>query len=208
MTHNPQYTMTTVAVIKKLAFEWTETMMKEQKTLTKPGSISFLLFGEKPSEQSINIKCGRLGEFIAKELIKATPGFELLQCGVQNVGGKNKDVDLAFKNALTNTVYYRELKGNVELDTEKIPATIAKCKEVETSLKIAHPDYVIDVGILNWSVYNRSILTSGLTNIKSFEKNGVKIEHMGDFFAIIGVDWPEQDYYLYFREIGNKIKGC
>jgi len=200
--------MATIALIKQLAIEWTEAMMKDKKTLTKPGSIGYLLFGEKLSEQSINIKCGRLGEFIAKELIKATPGFELLQCGVQNIGGKNKDVDLVFKNDLSKTVYYRELKGNVELDTEKIPATIAKCKEIEASLKMTHTDYVIDVGILNWSVYNRTILTSGLANIKAFEKSGVKIEHMGDFFTIIGVDWPEQDYYLYFREVGDKIKEC
>lgn len=197
-----------VSHIKEIGMEWVETMMKDKKTLTKPGSINYLLFGEKPSDQSINIKCGRLGEFIAKEFIKNTPNFELLLCGVQNVSGKNKDVDLAFKNTVSNIVYYRELKGNIELDTEKIPATIAKCKEIETSLKIAHPDCSVDSGILNWSVYSRTILKSGLNNIKAFEKEGIKIDHMGDFFAIIDVDWPEQDYYLYFREIGDKIKEC
>jgi len=30
-----------------------------------------------------------------------------------------------------NKIIYRELKGNIELDTEKLPATIAKCKEIE-----------------------------------------------------------------------------
>jgi hypothetical protein len=199
---------TTVALIKKLGMEWVETMMKDKTTLTKPGSISFLLFGQKPSDQSINIKCGRLGEYITKELVKATPGFELLLCGVQDISGKNKDIDLVFKNFETNILYYRELKANIELDTEKVQATIAKCKEIETSLKNRHPGYIVNTGILNWSVYNRSILKSGLSHIKTFEKDGIKIDHMEDFFAIIGLDWPEQDYYLYFREIGDKIKEC
>ncbi len=195
-----------VAHIKKLAIEWVEVMMKDKKTFTKPGSINYLLFGEKLSDQSINVKCGKLGEFITKELIKNTPNFELLVCGVQNVSGKNKDVDLAFKNTSTNTVYYRELKGNIELDTEKIPATIEKCKLIETSLKLSHPECTVNSGILNWSVYDRCFLKSGLRNIRAFERNGVKIDHMCDFFAIIAVDWPEQDYYHYFREIGEKIK--
>ena len=29
---------------------------------------------------------------------------------------------------------------------------------------------------------------------------------MEDFLNIIDINWNEDDYYLYFREIGNKIK--
>ena len=49
----------------------------------------------------------------------------------------------------------KQIKGNIELDTEKLPATISKCKEIEQSLKEKYEDYKIDCGILNWSVYNR-----------------------------------------------------
>ena len=66
-------------------------------------------------------------------------------------------------------------------------------------------DYKIDCGILNWSIYNRKILNKGLSNIKKFEDNGIKINHMEDFLKIIEVLWIEEDYYIFFREIGNKI---
>ena len=113
---------------------------------------------------------------------------------------------MIFKNIKTKTIYYRELKGNIELDTEKLPATINKCKEIQNSLKTTYPDYIIDFGILNWSVYNKKILTAGLSNIKTFEQGGIKIDHMEDFLNIINVFWNEDDYYLYFREIGTKIR--
>lgn len=119
---------------------------------------------------------------------------------------KKKDVDLIFKDEINKIIYYRELKGNIELDTEKLPATMTKCKEIENSLKATYLDYIIDCGILNWCVYNRKILTTGISNIKTFENGGIKIDHMEDFLNIINVYWNEDDYYSYFREIGTKIR--
>jgi hypothetical protein len=192
--------------IKQKCIIWVEKMLEGELTYTKPGSISYLLYGEKPSEQSINIKIGRLGEFMSKELIRSNPNLQLLDCGVQKIGDKKKDVDLIFKDESKKIIYYRELKGNIELDTEKLPATISKCKEIENSLKSTYLEYNINCGILNWSVYNRKILTAGLSNIKTFEKGGIKIDHMEDFLNIINVSWDENDFNLYFREIGNKTK--
>ncbi len=192
--------------IKQLGIIWVDEALEGELTLTKHGSISYLLYGEKPSEQSINIKLGRLGEFLSKELIKTNNNLELLNCGIQKINNKKKDVDLIFKDEINKIIYYRELKGNIELDTEKLPATITKCKEIENSLKSTYLDYTIDCGILNWSVYNRKILTAGLSNIKTFENGGIKIDHMEDFLNIINVYWNEDDYYSYFREIGTKIR--
>lgn len=190
--------------IKQIGMNWVDNVLEGELTLTKPGSISYLLYGERPSEQSMNIKFGRLGEFLSKELIKTNHTLELLNCGVQKINDKKKDVDLIFKDEVNKIIYYRELKGNIELDTEKLPATITKCKEIENSLKTTYLDYTIDCGILNWSVYNRKILTAGLSNIKTFENGGIKIDHMEDFLKIIGVLWAEEDYYTYFNEIGKK----
>jgi hypothetical protein len=195
-----------VEQVKQLGFDWVDKVLESKLTLTKPGSISHLLYGEKPSEQSINIKLGKLGEFLSKELININNKLELLNCGVQIINDKRKDVDLIFKDETNKIIYYRELKGNIELDTEKLPATIAKCKEIENALKINYSNYKINCGILNWSVYNRVILTAGLSNIKTFENGGIKIDHMEDFLQIINVFWNENDYYSYFRQIGSKIK--
>jgi len=195
-----------LAEIKQKCIIWVEKMLEGELTYTKPGSISYLLYGQKPSEQSINIKLGRLGEFMSKEFIMANPNLKLLDCGVQKIGDKKKDVDLIFKDELNKMIYYRELKGNIELDTEKLPATISKCNEIEDSLKNTYQDYTINCGIVNWGVYNRKILTTGLSNIKTFETGGIKIEHVEDFLQIINICWNEDDYYSYFREIGNKIR--
>jgi hypothetical protein len=195
-----------IAEIKQNGISWTEKMLEGDITYTKPGSISYLLYGGKPSEQSINIKLGRLGEWLSKELISANPNLKLLKCGVQKINDKRKDVDLLFEDKENKIIYFRELKGNIELDTEKLPATISKCKEIEYALKIEYVDYHIDCGVLNWSVYNRKILTAGLSNIKTFENGGIKINHMNEFLEIINVVWNEDDYYAYFREIGAKIR--
>ena len=195
-----------IEVLKNKCNLWIEQILKGDLTLTKHGSISYLLYGAKPSEQSINIKLGHLGEFISKELIKTNDELELLHCSVQQINNKKKEVDLIFKNIKTKTIYYRELKGNIEPDTEKLPATINKCKEIENSLKTTYPDYIINFGILNWSVYNREILSAGLSHIKTFEKGGVKVDHMSDFLHIVNIDWSEDDFYSYFREIGTKIR--
>ena len=192
--------------IKQRGMIWVDKILEGDLTNTKPGSISHLIYGEKPSEQSINIKLGKFGEYLSKELINSNHNLELLTCGVQKINSNKKDVDLIFKDNVNKIIYYRELKGNIELDTEKLPATITKCKEIENSLKTTYLDYTINCGILNWSVYNRKILTAGLSNIKTFENGGIRVDHMGDFLNIINVYWSEDDYYSYFREIGSKIK--
>ena len=54
--------------VKKLGVKWIDKILEKEITYTKAGSISYLLYGKKPSEQSINIKIGYFGEFISKEL--------------------------------------------------------------------------------------------------------------------------------------------
>jgi hypothetical protein len=195
-----------ISLVKTLSNQWVEeNIFNGKTTYTKPGSITYLLYGAKPSEQSINIKFGHYGEFLAKELIKTKEQFELLTCGVQQVNDKKKDVDLIWLDKINKIIYYRELKGNIELDTEKLPATIQKCKEIEQSLTSKYPDCSINYGVFNWSIYNRKNLTAGLTHIKLFELNEVKIDHMEDFLQILDISWNEADWELYFRNIGTKI---
>ena len=121
MTKNNQFAYMSDECINSImekGEKWVDNMLVGE--LTRPGSISHLLYGSKPSEQSINIKLGKFGEFLSKELINSTSNLKMLQCGVQKINDKKKDVDLLFKNEVTKTIYYRELKGNIELDTEKL----------------------------------------------------------------------------------------
>jgi hypothetical protein len=56
-----------IAEIKQKGIIWVNKMLECNLTYTKYGSISYLLYGSRPSEQSINIKIGRLGEFLSKK---------------------------------------------------------------------------------------------------------------------------------------------
>lgn len=99
--------------IKQTGIEWVQNMLNSDMTYTKPGSLSFLLHGKRPSEQSISIKMGRFGEFLTKEMIKRKDNLELLTCGIQQINNKKKDVDLIFKDETNKIIYYRELKANI-----------------------------------------------------------------------------------------------
>ena len=56
--------------IKLKGISFVKNISTQYITYTKPGSVQYLLHGPEPSNQSINIKLGKLGELIAKELVK------------------------------------------------------------------------------------------------------------------------------------------
>jgi len=187
-------------LIKQKGRLWIENKSKDKITYTKLGSLNYLFYGKRISEQSKFIKLGKFGEYFTKELISLNKNLELMNCGIQKINNKNIDVDLIFKDNLNKIIYYRELKGNIELDTEKLPATINKCNEINSYLKNKY-DYNINYGILNWSIYNRNNVN--ITTINIFEKNGIKIDHFEDLINIIQIDWNENEFYDYFIELGK-----
>lgn len=177
---------------------------------TAPGSLKHYLWGTQPSEQSVVIRFGRIGEDICKHMVSISPNnLELLQCGVKLIDtkGKKKDFDLVFKDLTTNTVYLRELKGNIELDTEKLPATFDKIRnDLKPQLQKDHPGATIDIGILNWSVFEREELNSGLYHIKKCEDNGVPVEHMKEFSLLTGIVMTSTDWKKLGRDLGAMVK--
>lgn len=176
---------------------------------TEPGSLKYLLFGSQPSEQSVSIKMGKVGEELFKLIIIVSPNIELIDCGIQymETAKKKKDIDLAWICMITKTIYIRELKANIELDTEKLPATFEKIKNTIVPHMIEkYPGYKVDYGILNWSIYSRGDITRTLTHIKTCEDHGVKVDHVKDFLETVNFDWNNDDYIKFFRSIGIKFK--
>ena len=177
--------------------------------MTRPGSVNYLMHGSRPSVQSVNIKMGKFGEKIPQYIIENSPNLELLKCGVQCIDKKNKikkDLDLLWKDDIQKIIYYREAKGNIELDSEKLPATIDKVEEIlNTYIKQTYPDYKIDIGVFNWSIYNRDNLQIGLSHIKKCEDRGIKVEHMGDMMNLLNFEWTEDNYNSFFRNVGKRI---
>lgn len=190
--------------IKTNGLSWIETLLKNIETKTKPGSIAYLLYGEIVSEQSINIKLGKFGEYLTREIIQSNNQLEILKCGIQKLSINNKDVDLIWKNNSNNTIYYRELKANINLDTEKLPATIKKCLEIDEHIKTTYADYNINSGILNWSIYDEDITSNYIK--KKIASSNLVLDNMQSFLKTVDIEWPKDDYYTYFRAIGDKIK--
>jgi hypothetical protein len=199
--------MATQEEIEKFIMHKCKIIKDKEMTRTQPGSIKYLMFGSEPSEQSLSIKMGKVGEEMIKKIITDIDDLELLTCGVQCIDpntGKNKDLDLIWINKTTKTIYYREVKGNIELDTEKLPATIDKIDEIiNTHISPNYPDYTIDIGVFNWSIYNRNPLKKGLTHIKKCEDKDIKVEHPEDLFKLLNFNWDEENYYKFFRKVGE-----
>jgi len=188
--------------------QWIKTnILQEISTQTKPGSLTYLMFGPQPSRQSVSIKLGYFGEYLCKEIIQKNPKLTLLTCGVQLMDQKKKDIDLIWVNPETQTVYVRELKGNIELDTEKLPATFQKMTEkLLPFVQQKYPGHTIDIGVLNWGVYGRDELTKGLKQIKTCEEHGVKVDHWSDFCTLVELDCSKETYYDYMHQMGTLIK--
>jgi hypothetical protein len=191
--------------VKEFGIKWVNThILMSTVTQTRPGSIAYLLYGEKPSIQSTYIKFGHFGEAI----IKINPDLELLQCGVQCIDDKkkNKDIDLIWLDKIRKKIYIREAKGNLELDTEKLPATFKKITDdLMPFIRDKYPEFDVNIGILNWSVYTRNELSKCISHIKKCEMNGVKVDHWSDFCNLVGFVWSKDDYYTYMREFGRML---
>ena len=182
-------------------------ILQDLRTLTKPGSLSYLMFGPQPSRQSISIKLGYFGEYLCKEIIKRNPDLSLLTCGLHLMEEKKQDIDLLWVNPSKQTVYVRELKGNIELDTEKLPAMFNKIKETLLPfVQEKYPGHTINVGVLNWGVYSRDELTKGIKQIHACEQNGVKVDHWADFCELVDLQCTQEEYYDYMHEMGTLIK--
>lgn len=196
--------------VKKKAMQWIDNLLHSVLSEnTKPGSLQHLFYGERISHQSVNIKLGHFGEFLLKELVKTRHHLQLFQTGIMLVNQRTRDIDFLFLDTTENPqiLYYRELKGNIELDSEKTKATVEKCKDIASYLAVEYPSFKLDCGILNWSIYKREDLApSFCKNIKAFEKENVKVEHMVDFLENIKLKWLEEDFYFFFRQLGEKIQ--
>jgi hypothetical protein len=179
---------------------------KIKHTKTKPGSLKHLLFGVEISRQSISIKIGKIGEEYLKMFIENNSELKLLSCGISKLitCNKKKDFDLIWIDEKNKKVYYREAKANIDLDTEKLPATIEKIKLLEKELIKKYSEYKINSGILNWSIYDKTD-TNSKNALAQFEKNNIIVDHFGEFLDLVNIDWNKEGFYKYWRKLGNII---
>ena len=75
-------------IVKEKGREWIKNKIKDKITYTKLGSLNYLFYGRRISEQSKFIKLGRFGEYFTKELIMLNKNLELMFCGIQKINNK------------------------------------------------------------------------------------------------------------------------
>ena len=141
------------------------------------GTVKFLFFGAEFSQQSVSIKGGNWLEAFARDLIDRFSGMELLDCGLTVMFTENKDVDLVFLDKKNKIIYYYELKGNIEMDTEKIPAMITKIKKVTRFFNKKYLKHEIKFGVFYDSVFDIDDVTdkSKCSRITSCQRQGIPV---------------------------------
>lgn len=78
---------------------------------------------------------------------------------LENIKIKNKkgvkEKDHLFKCEELKTIYYAEIKSNLNLDTEKYKATIEKCLQIFQELKNKYPNYTIKMHLVGGRYYTK-----------------------------------------------------
>lgn len=101
-------------------------------------SLSYLI--RRPLSQS---DCIKLGVGVEKVIVDMITSFTNLA----NIKTKNekgiKEKDHLFCDEETKTIYYAELKANINLDTEKSKSTYEKCLQIVEDIKQDYPGYQV-----------------------------------------------------------------
>ena len=130
--------------------------------------------------QSECIKAGHCFEKLIHEMGMIMTDLE----DIRPANKKNmKEKDFLFKNEETKTIYYTEVKTNLELDTEKAPKTVEKCKLITEQLLIQYPEYEIITNILGGRYFQTLEIPSNIRKRFSMSVLG-----LNEYFELLGVD--------------------
>ncbi len=113
-----------------------------------------------------------------------------------------QDVDHLF--LLENTIYYSELKSNINLDTEKSKATCDKIKHISEKLKILCPNYKIKSFLVSCRYYKKDIIPKILLN----KYKNLNVLGINDYLSILKINFTfknEEDYKIIINYIADKI---
>jgi len=123
-------------------------------------SLSSLV--DRSMSQSDCIKLGTGLEKVFSELVLVL-NPNLTSIKPKNSKGK-KERDHLFVNEETKTIFYAELKSNLNLDTEKCKSTSNKCVQIAAELVEEYPEYKIQMYLLGLRYYNKTFLPKIITN--------------------------------------------
>lgn len=155
--------------------------------------------------QAVSIVFGRVFEEGLNDLIEKSEYYEAItnssdktfitpDCQLTTASKGNKDIDILFRR--DNTVFYREVKCNLLLDSEKSKSTANKVNLITSRLQKLYPACYIDSAILNME-----------WDGKKTDMHGVRVEYIGEFMNRLGVhDISKKEWLDIGKVIGYSYK--
>jgi hypothetical protein len=140
--------------------------------------------------QQENIICGYLIQDFMNDLVSNSNVANQINLEVISLGKRKgrKQIDLLF--SINKNIYYREIKTNTNLDSEKRPATYNKIQAITEALNKAYPNYSLD----------------GKMTCPAWLNSSNEIEGYNDFITLIGHDKLSLDEFVNLgKELGTTI---
>ena len=161
-----------------------------------PSSLSYLV-DTKLSQSD----CIKLGIGIEKYLIDIIQAYTTLD----NIKEKNKkgkkETDHLFMDPTTKTIYYAELKANLNLDTEKSKSTYNKCLDIVSLLKETYPGYTIQWCLLGIRYTSRDTIPKIIRG--RYSPIDANLYGINDYFTALNI--PFQFTEESYRQLVNVI---
>lgn len=192
--------MTNTQIFQHMFNQMILELKKEKIPTYQPGSTNYLLYGPRPSSQSINIRIGNRFEILLNDFSEKI-GFPSHELASQLIGGHQ--VDSLFE-LNEGTIEYDEQKMNAGLDSEKSNATINKILEVTDVLLKSTGKKVVG-SIFHTSVWEKNDAPNYNSYYVKYEKSGIRVKFMSDYFSSRKVEMTKEEYYGMWRKAGDVL---
>jgi hypothetical protein len=151
--------------------------------------------------------CIKLGTGIEKVLVDCilSNNPNLVNIKPKNTKGK-KEKDHLFIDEKIKTIYYAELKSNLNLDTEKCNSTSLKCSQIVEELKKEFIDYKIELSLVGLRYFHGKDIPKVISNKYLSIKDNV--DGINDYLVkILGrnIFQTEEKYHEFLNYVANSM---
>ena len=182
----------------------TNSYVSQCKTNKKKDTHSLSYLIDRELSQSDCIKLGYGIESVMKDYI-LSKNERLINIKSTNKKGQ-KEKDHLFKDEITKTIYYAELKSNLNLDTEKCKSTTEKCLFLERELSIENPNYNVKMFLVNNRYFQKDVIPNAI--MKKYNRIENNVVGICDYFEALGVQFPfsqEEEYKSWLNYLADTM---
>lgn len=115
-----------------------------------------------------------------------------------------KEKDHMFCNEHEKTIYYAEVKSNLNLDTEKSKSTYKKCLSIRQDIEDQYPEYTIKMFLVSGRHFKTSIIPNTL--LKRYDLIRDNVVGINEYLEGLGVNYTFTDEDEYANMISKVAK--